>query len=221
MSERPGRQSSMKKLAVVVLLVVAGCGSSKGIVAKKVTATTAPTTSSTSAGQPADPVTSAPDAPVTDAYGDTLPSAPDLSTDSTTTTTDTTVAPPPKLKVGETVTFENSTTLQVFSYQQPVQSSDQYTHPDAGMEYGLADVQFCASPTALISYNSFGFKAQMADNRSYDSTSGVRTPDVGSGDIPAGGGCVRGFVGFALPIGQRPVSIVWDYPGYQRQSFKL
>jgi hypothetical protein len=135
-------------------------------------------------------------------------------------TTTTPATKPAQLNVGDKVTFKSGATVAVLSYEQPAPAM-KYTKPDDGMEYARIDVEVCAG-SAETSYNGFGFELQTADNRRWDNGFGVDTnPDLGSGDLPANGGCVRGFVGFELPAGQRPVSVVFDYPGFEQARWMV
>jgi hypothetical protein len=135
----------------------------------------------------------------------------------TATTASETTAPSVKTyRVGDKATYADGSSIQVYSYEQPV-PSPRFANPDPGMEFGLSDVEFCAGGIRSLSYNDLGFKAQMPDNRQYEATfPAARDPDLGSGDIPAGGDCKRGFVTLKVPIGQRPTFVVWDYYGSEQ-----
>lgn len=101
--------------------------------------------------------------------------------------------------------------MRVYSYEQPVAPGRLFT-PKAGMEYGVADVEYCAG-TKKASYNVFDWKVQTPDNRQYSPSIGARDPSLSSGEIPPGGGCVRGFVTFEAPIGQKPAAVVFSQFG--------
>lgn len=114
-------------------------------------------------------------------------------------------------KIGDKVTYESGASIQIFTYEQGVHGG--FFDPEAGMEYAVIDVEFCAGRDE-VSYSTLGFGAVMADNRRYDGlTFPVRDPDLGAGDLPAGSGCVRGWVTNEVPVGQRPVAILWSYFG--------
>jgi hypothetical protein len=147
---------------------------------------------------------------------------PDTSEPDTTplTETPTTVPAPPTFTVGQKVEYENGASIQVFSYQPNVVPNDSFETPQAGMSFAVIDVQFCTG-TDAASYNDLGFKAKMADNREYDSTISVKDPDLGSGDLPAGSGCKRGYVTLSIPQGQQPTALLWDYSGWQLTTWTL
>ncbi len=87
----------------------------------------------------------------------------------------------------------------------------------------LIDAEVCAGRQRAASYNELGFKAQMVDNRSFDSGFAIpaREPPLDVGEIPRGGGCHRGWVTIEVPAGQRPGSIVLDYPGWDLARWRI
>jgi hypothetical protein len=119
------------------------------------------------------------------------------------------------------VTYTNGASVQVLAYEQGVPGASRFVTPDPGNEYAVIDVQVCAGPSAEIPYNVFGFALQMPDNRRYDPGSTVREPSLGSGTLPAGGGCTRGWVSFEVPVGQRPVFVVWDYSNFVETKWSV
>ena len=176
-----------RRWLIVAVIVLAGCGSDK---TQQLAAELAASTTTTTA-----------------------------PTTSTTTTTRPTTTTAKRFVVGDKIvsTKSGSTDVlfshQVFSYEQPVAPPDRFTNPAAGMEFGVADVEVCAG-TEKVSYNPFAWNAQTPDNRRYRTTfQRLRNPTLSSGDIAPGAGCVRGWVTFELPVGQRPTSLVHDYFG--------
>jgi hypothetical protein len=149
----------------------------------------------------------------------------DTTTDTTPSFTEPTTtlpAGPQTFPMGFKVTYDSGASVQVFSWQQPVAPSNEFETPPAGQEFGVADVQFCSGATTSATYNPLGLKAQTPDNRVYTlSFAPAMDPQLGSGDVPAGGGCVRGFVTLALPAGQQPSLLIWDYPGWAQAQWKV
>ncbi len=143
-------------------------------------------------------------------------------TEPATTTTrpaPTTTLPKPKtFKVGDKIDYENGASIQVFVYEQPVAGA--VFDPEPGNEYAVIDVEVCAG-SEEVSYNTFGFVLIAADNRRYDASFGAREPTLGSGDLPAGSGCVRGWVSFEVPQGQRPTTLLWDYFGWEQSRWAI
>jgi hypothetical protein len=96
----------------------------------------------------------------------------------------------------------------------------QFDTPDPGTVYAVIDVQVCAG-SATVSYNDLGFATEMADNRQWSNVlATTRTPDLGSGDLPAGQ-CKRGWVSLESTVGQRPVYVVWDYSNWAQGRWKI
>ncbi|MFZ6002871.1 MAG: hypothetical protein ACOYXM_02960 [Actinomycetota bacterium] len=136
----------------------------------------------------------------------------------TTTRPTTTTTTKPRYTVGEKIEYVDGSSVQVFTWEQPVPPANEYSTPDPGFEYGVLDVEVCAGGQEEAAYNSLALSARMADNRVYDDAFGTaREPDLSSGDIPAGGGCRRGYVTLSVPAGQQPVAILWDYGGRQAE----
>jgi hypothetical protein len=130
--------------------------------------------------------------------------------------TSTTARRPPEFDVGDTVVFTNDAKLTIYGYEQGVPPTNQYFEPEPGFEFAVLDVETCAGPSETASYNALAWKAQGADNRVYTNAfSSARDPQFGSGDLPAGAGCIRGFVTIEVPVGQRPTYLLHDYPGWE------
>jgi hypothetical protein len=149
--------------------------------------------------------------------------AADWSTALVTVTT-TTPRPTGTFPMGYKLTYANGTTVQVFSYEQgTAKASTGATQPPvAGREFAVIDAEVCASPTAPTPYGAVGFKVQMPDGTLYGgSIANDREPKLGSGTLPAAGGCKRGLVTLQVPVGQSPRVVVWDYPGYLAANWLL
>ena len=136
--------------------------------------------------------------------------------------TTTTTAPRAKtFAVGDKVAYQDGSSIQLFTYEQPVPQG-RFSSVEPGNELAVIDVEFCAATSGrAFSYNDLGFKAQMADNRQYEATYGGRDPDLGSGDLPPGAGCKRGFVTLKVPQGQRPAFVLWDYSGTEQARWTV
>lgn len=200
-ASRDGRRwktSQVIVAAAVALLVGIGIGAAASSGKKDDTASVANTTSTST---------------------DTNVTSPEATITSPTEPPTTLPPAPAEFKIGEKITYDKGASVQVFSYEQPV-TGGEFDTPDAGTVYALIDVQVCAG-SDTVSYNTLGFAAQMADNRRWENVFGnVRSPDLGSGDLPAGQ-CKRGFVTLESTAGQRPVYVVWDYSGWEQGRWKV
>jgi hypothetical protein len=139
------------------------------------------------------------------------------SRQTTTTRPATTTTSAPEFRVGDKVEYADGSSVQVFTWEQPVPPQNDFLGPDPGMEFGVIDVEVCAGDEETP-FNTLGLSARTADNRVYTGAFGnARDPDIGSGDIPANGGCRRGYSTLSMPVGQQPVAILWDYGGRQAE----
>lgn len=136
------------------------------------------------------------------------------SSSSSSTTTSTTT--PSQFKVGDTVKTAHGNTETVYTYSQPVQPSNSYLHPDAGKEYASADVQACATgdltqdqgrpvpqDQQYIDVNPFDYVLIMPDNTRLQPSIGAKDPALNDTKIYKGD-CVRGWITWQVPAGQRP-----------------
>jgi Domain of unknown function (DUF4190) len=102
--------------------------------------------------------------------------------------------------------------VTVYSYTQPVTSQDVTLKPEAGKEFGAADVQVCAG--------SFGsqdgpdlhdFSLVFAGGSQLSPTPGaVRAPWLGDVRTIAADLCVTGYVPFETALGARPASVQYQ-----------
>jgi Domain of unknown function (DUF4352) len=124
--------------------------------------------------------------------------------------------------VGDKIAYDKGESVQVYSYEQPAEAP-RFGSPSAGTEFAVADVEICAIASADAAYNPLGFAVQAPDNRQYRAplVPSPRTPALQSGTLPAGGGCVRGWVLLEAPIGVRPAFVVWNYPGYDAVKWAI
>jgi hypothetical protein len=161
-------------------------------------------------------------ATTTDEPSSSAPAAAAGTSDTTRPQTTTTAVKATGFKIGEKVTYNSGVSVQVFTYEQGVPSSNQFSKPGAGNEFAVLDVEVCSSASTEIAYNTLGFAAQTADNRRYENSFGItRSPALGAGTLPAGSGCKRGWVTVEVPVGQRPVFIVWNYSSLAEAKWTL
>lgn len=130
-------------------------------------------------------------------------------TERPTVETTTTVPPPAQFVVGDRVETALGNFVTLYSYEQPVPPPEFIT-PEEGNELAVADVEAClgTTPTTDVFVNPFDFELIMPDNTRRGATFAAREPALNDTQLVAVGDCVRGFVSFQVPIGQRPVFLV-------------
>lgn len=124
------------------------------------------------------------------------------------------------VKVGETATFEDSSTLTVHSLQ-PFQATNQFNQPKPGNRHVAADVEGCAGPKRQSAMNPFFFQIQLSDNtrESAGATFGGAEPQLDHVDL-LDSDCVRGWVTFEIPNDKDPTYITFS--DFQRSAkFKV
>lgn len=134
------------------------------------------------------------------------------STTEAAATTTTTEKPPDTFKVGDRVETARGNHITLHAYEQPVPAPE-FDSPNPGQEFAAADVEFCADVDTgdpdFPAYNvgPGDWELQMADNtrRSFDI--GVKEPAMNYTDV-AKGDCLRGWVSYQVPAGERPVFLI-------------
>lgn len=133
-----------------------------------------------------------------------------------TTAGETTTTQPPEpteFKIGDRVETGRGNFITLHAFEQPV-APPQYSEPSAGNEYAAADVEFCAAVpppddtgTNVYPVGPGDFELAMKDNtrRSFDI--GIKEPAMNYTDV-AVDDCLRGWITYQVPAGQRPASLV-------------
>jgi hypothetical protein len=128
---------------------------------------------------------------------------------SATTAPTSTTAPNGALAMGTAGKTPRGNTITVHSYEQPATGISSYRSPQgAGNEFAAIDVEACATSGQASTVNSFNFKLQMPDNTRRDVTSG-KDPALNFTNLAAND-CVRGWVTFEVPAGQRAAYVTYD-----------
>lgn len=79
-----------------------------------------------------------------------------------------------------------------------------------GKEYFAAEVKGCSGPTERgLSFEPWYFILQMTDKTVYDPGLGIKRPELRGGEVPAGG-CLAGWVTFAIPEDAEPAFVVYE-----------
>lgn len=124
------------------------------------------------------------------------------------------------VKVGETATFADSSTLTVHSLEAS-SSQNQFHQPKAGNRLVSADVEGCAGPKRQAAMNPFFFQIQLSDNTRADAgaTFGGAEPELNHVDL-LDSDCARGWVTFEIPSDKSPTYITFS--DFQRSAkFKV
>lgn len=113
--------------------------------------------------------------------------------------------------VGDRIETDRGNFLVVHSYDQPVKPDNDFAEPDPGNEFVVIDVEACAGPQEqeMPTANPFDWELQMPDNSRRTPTVPVREPSLSHTALPPNE-CVRGFVTFESPVGQRAAFVVVD-----------
>lgn len=117
---------------------------------------------------------------------------------------------PQNLNVGQSGTSGNSR-VTVYAWEQPAAvPSNRAIAPDPGNEYGAADVEVCATETAVepVQASTFNFAVVGPDNVRHTAEPSWREPALASTALYAGD-CVRGWNTFEVTAGQRPAFVEW------------
>ncbi len=101
-------------------------------------------------------------------------------------------------------------TVTLVAYEQPWTSSNQFTKPKTGFSYATIDVKGCAgSEDDAFGFNPFSFGLAMADSTRIEPALAAREPRLASGPLAAND-CVRGWIVFEVPTGQRAEFVVYS-----------
>ena len=116
----------------------------------------------------------------------------------------------PDLGIGDTSITASDNKLTVHSYESPIPPPDDYTKPDPGKAFAAIDVEGCANPDTNEStgLNPYDFTLQMPDNTRLEPDIGAKEPALNDTTLTPGD-CVRGWVTFQVPQGQKPKFVVF------------
>jgi hypothetical protein len=101
----------------------------------------------------------------------------------------------------------NYITVHVF---QPVTASNSFSTPTPGTAYRGADIETCAGAQSTDA-NPLYYQVEMPDHTRLQIDFGVKDPAL-QGTTLAPGDCVRGWVVFDVPVGQKPSYLVFAPP---------
>jgi len=133
----------------------------------------------------------------------TTTTAPPQATTTVAPTTTAAAAP----GVGSTQTVNGGATVQLIAFGPD--TGNGILNPPAGSSLVSATVQGCASSSSSESFNPLYFKLKMADNTTSNAALGEIDGQIDSSD-QAPGSCVRGKVGFEVPSGETPKTLIFQ-----------
>lgn len=129
-------------------------------------------------------------------------------TTTVSTTTVTTTPDPSAMRLGQRSKTTEGNEVEVTAFVQPVTAG--VLEPDPGKEFAAAEAQICAGPRGARRVTPESFKIEMPDGtvrgRSYF---GPKEPLLADARLD-GGACVRGWLNFEVPEGQRPAYVVFQ-----------
>lgn len=136
-------------------------------------------------------------------------------TTSTTAAVTTTAPDADALAIGSPFTTGEGNTVQVLTFQQPVRGDA--VEADAGREFAAIEAEVCAGRRSAR-VTPARFALEMADgSRRARSYFGPKQPELPEAQVVAKQ-CVRGWVSFEVPEGERPSYVVFDGSSLGRWS---
>jgi hypothetical protein len=98
--------------------------------------------------------------------------------------------------------------VTVYGYEQPASGLNRYQTPQQpNSEFSAVDAQVCATGASGLDANSFDFRLQFSDNSQREPSYG-KEPALNSTKV-ATGDCLRGWITFEVPAGQRPGFVLY------------
>jgi hypothetical protein len=113
--------------------------------------------------------------------------------------------------VGTTLT-SNGSSVQLIAFGPDPGASNGFIRPKAGSSLVSAMVQGCAPKSGTASFNPLYFTLKMKDNTTADAALGEVDGQIDSSD-QSPGSCVRGKIGFEVPTGETPATLIFQQVG--------
>lgn len=129
----------------------------------------------------------------------------------TSLATTTTARPTTEGPLGTTFTVSpGDRKITAYTFRAPVESSNRFTTPKAGMQFAAAEVQECAGPAGeRFSPNRFDFELAMGDNTRITAGVEIQQPQLAASPLLPGD-CIRGWVSFEVPAAGVVTSVVYS-----------
>lgn len=110
--------------------------------------------------------------------------------------------------IGDRVETGLGNFVTLHAYQQPIPPGEYWT-PARGQEFAAADVEFClGSAEGQTAIGPADFELQMGDNTRRAGAIAAREPALHYTEIGGPGDCVRGWVTYEVPAGERPAFLL-------------
>lgn len=133
---------------------------------------------------------------------------PSTTTATTRPATRPTAADPGALRLGQRHDTSEGNAVQVHSYQQPLPPKD--LEPDAGNEFAAVEVEICAGARGARRVTAESVALELPDGtRRGRSFFGPKEPALPTARLEPNA-CVRGWVNFEVPKGQRASHVVFE-----------
>lgn len=120
------------------------------------------------------------------------------------------------LPMGQQSETEEGNVVQMIAFVQPV--SPGVIEPDPGMEFAAVEAEICAGARGARRVTPDAISVEMPDGRRRGRAYlGPKEPALADAKL-GGGACVRGWVSFEVPTGQRPAYVVFQGSSVLRWS---
>jgi hypothetical protein len=136
-----------------------------------------------------------------------------------TPTTLATVPDAVEFAVGQKATYDDGSSVQVFSYEQPA-VTDSILKAPAGTELASVDVEVCTGTRAQTNISQAGLVAYAPVGGTYRVDARGKFPSLLLG-AASPGTCTRGYLAYYPPIGERATHLVWQETGWEMARWKI
>ena len=129
------------------------------------------------------------------------------TTTTTRVATSTTAPDPNALRLGERSETREGNVVRMVAFEQPLRPG--VIEPAVGMEFAAVEAEICAGPRGAQRVSPEAIHLELADgSRRGRSFFGPKEPPLAETRL-AGGECVRGWVNFEVPEGERATHVVF------------
>lgn len=129
------------------------------------------------------------------------------ATTTTRVATSTTAPDPNALRLGERSETREGNVVRMLAFEQPLRPG--VIEPAVGMEFAAVEAEICAGPRGAQRVSPEAIHLELADgSRRGRSFFGPKEPALAETRL-AGGDCVRGWVNFEVPEGERATHVVF------------
>jgi hypothetical protein len=215
---RPGLSTTRWRkasLAVALTVAVAACGG-----ADDAGDETAPTTQAAATSAPTTQA-AATTAPSTTAGRTVTSSTARSATTLPTATTGKGVPEVATFNVGQKATYNDGSSVQVFSVEQPYVDPTSIIGAPAGKQLASINVEVCLGSRATTTFAATAWTAYPASGGALQARLTSRLPAFLGGGPTTSGSCAKGYVGALADIDTPAAWVVWTQPGWEPARFKV